>query len=49
VVEVNRPHEQVAPRTPALLGIGVVNAARLLVAAGENIDRLPGEAAFAHL
>jgi transposase len=40
---------RVAPRTLALLGIGVVNAARLLVAAGENIDRIPSEAAFAHL
>jgi hypothetical protein len=41
--------QQVAPRTLALRGIGVANAARLLVAAGENIDRLPSEAAFAHL
>jgi hypothetical protein len=32
-----------------LLGIGVVNAARMLVAAGENIDRLPSEVALAHL
>jgi hypothetical protein len=40
---------QRAPRTLALLGIGVVNAARVLVAAGENIDRLPSEAAIAHL
>jgi transposase len=38
-----------APHTLALVGVGVVNAARLLMAAGQNIDRLSSEAAFAHL
>jgi transposase len=39
----------VAPRTLALPGIGVINAARMLIAAGQNIDRFASEAAFAHL
>lgn len=38
-----------APRTVALFGVGTIHTAQLLVAAGENIDRLSGEAAFAHL
>lgn len=38
-----------APRTIDLLGVGTVHAAQLLVTAGQNIDRLRGEAAFAHL
>lgn len=37
------------PRTIALLGIGPHHAGQLLVTAGQNITRLPGEAAFAHL
>lgn len=40
---------QAAPRTLRLPGIGIINASRMLVAAGENIDRLHSEAAFAHL
>jgi transposase len=39
----------VAPKTLTLQGVGVFNAARMLVAAGQNIDRLDSEAAFAHL
>jgi transposase len=39
----------VAPRTIALLGIGPQHAGQLLVTAGQNITRLHGEAAFAHL
>jgi len=39
----------VAPRTIALLGIGPQHASQLLVTAGQNITRLYGEAAFAHL
>jgi len=39
----------VAPRTIALLGIGPQHAGQLLVTAGQNITRLQGEAAFAHL
>jgi transposase len=38
-----------APRTTQLLGISTGHAGRLLVTAGENIDRLRGEAAFAAL
>jgi transposase len=38
-----------APRTIGLLGISAGHAARLLVTAGENIERLPGEGAFAAL
>jgi len=38
-----------APRTSQLLGISTGHAGRLLVTAGENIDRLRGEAAFAAL
>jgi transposase len=40
---------RVAPRTLALPGIGVINATRMLIAAGQNIDRFASEAAFAHL
>ena len=36
-------------RTLGLLGVGIGHAAQLLVTAGQNIDRLHGEAAFAHL
>lgn len=39
----------VAPSTTALLGIGPCHAAQLLVTAGQNLDRLRSEAAFAHL
>jgi transposase len=39
----------VAPRTTELLGISTGHAGRLLVTAGQNIDRLRGEAAFAAL
>ncbi len=38
-----------APRTTALFGVGTQHAAQLLCTAGENIDRLHHEAAFAHL
>lgn len=38
-----------APATRHRLGLGTHNTAALLVAAGENIDRLHSEAAFAHL
>jgi transposase len=38
-----------APRTMSLLGISTGHAGRLLVSAGENIDRLHGEASFAAL
>jgi hypothetical protein len=39
----------VAPRTLGLLGIGPNHAGQLLVTAGQNITRLRGESAFAHL
>lgn len=38
-----------APRTVALFGVGAITAATLLVAAGDNPDRLRSEAAFARL
>jgi transposase len=40
---------QAAPRTVELLGIGIGHAGRLLVSAGQNIDRLRSEASFAAL
>jgi transposase len=41
--------ERAAPRTIALLGVGPSHAGRLLVSAGQNIERLRSEAAFAAL
>ncbi len=38
-----------APRTTALLGISTGHAGQLLITAGQNIDRLHGEGAFAAL
>lgn len=38
-----------APRTTELLGVGIQHTGQLLVTAGQNIDRLRSEAAFAHL
>ena len=38
-----------APRTSALLGISTGHAGQLLVTAGQNLDRLHSEAAFAHM
>ena len=41
--------DQAAPRTRALLGLGPIHTAQLLVTAGQNMQRLRGETAFAHL
>lgn len=38
-----------APRTLALLGVGVQHGAQLLVTIGQNLGRVHHEAAFAHL
>ena len=38
-----------APRTLQLFGVGTQNASQLLITAGQNIDRLKGEAAFAKI
>ncbi|WP_344319516.1 transposase [Actinocatenispora thailandica] len=38
-----------APRTLNLLGMGPIHTAQMLITAGQNIDRLHSEAAFAHL
>lgn len=38
-----------APRTRALLGVGDVTAAQLLITLGQNAERIGDEAAFAHL
>ena len=40
---------RMAPRTVALLGVGVGHAGQLLVTAGQNVERLSSDAAFAHL
>lgn len=40
---------QTAPRTVSLFGVGVGHTMQLLVTAGQNIERLRGDAAFAHL
>jgi transposase len=41
--------DQAAPALRDLVGVGVHTAARLLVAAGDNPERIKTEAAFAHL
>ncbi len=38
-----------APRTTSLLGVSTQNAGQLLVTAGQNIERLPNDGAFARL
>ena len=38
-----------APKTLALLGVGPVHAAQMLITAGQNITRLRSESAFAHM
>lgn len=48
-VELERLVKLAAPNSIGELGVGTIHAATLLVAAGENIDRLHNEAAFAHL
>jgi transposase len=53
IVELDRQLEQLvsaaAPRTVQLFGVGTQAATQLLVTAGQNIDRLRGEAAFAKI
>jgi transposase len=41
--------KRAAPRTLQLVGVGPVHAAQLLVTAGQNIERITGETAFAHM
>jgi transposase len=41
--------QKLAPRTLALLGVGCVTAAQLLITLGENAERIGDEAAFAQL
>src|SRR6266536_811848 len=41
--------KRVAPKTLKLLGVGPVHAAQMLITAGQNIDRIHSETAFAHL
>ena len=48
-VELDQLTEQAAPQLRDLVGVGVHTAARLLVAAGDNPERIRTEAAFAHL
>ena len=47
--QIERLVEEAAPELVALDGVGPDTAATLLVAAGDNPDRLRSEAAFAHL
>ena len=53
LAELDRQLEQLvavaAPRTIKLFGVGTQSASQLLVTAGENIERLRGEAAFARI
>jgi transposase len=41
--------KQAAPKTLALLGVGTIHAAQMLITTGQNIERLHGETAFAHM
>jgi hypothetical protein len=45
----SRSSQRAAPRTIQLLGISTGHAGQLLITAGENIERLRGEGAFAAL
>jgi transposase len=47
--QLNRLVSEVAPELVAAEGIGTDTAASLLIAAGDNPERLRDEAAFAHL
>ncbi len=47
--ELDELTEQAAPGLRDLVGVGVHTAARLLVAVGDNPERIHSEAAFAHL
>jgi transposase len=53
IVELDQKLEQLvtaaAPRTVQLFGVGTQSASQLLLTAGQNIDRLKGEAAFAKI
>jgi transposase len=53
ILELDRQLEQLvntaAPRTVQLFGVGTQSASQLLVTAGQNIDRLHSEAAFAKI
>src|SRR5439155_14572322 len=53
ILELDRQLEQLvllaAPRTVSLFGVGTQSACQLLVTAGQNIERLKGEAAFAKI
>jgi len=48
-VELDLLTQQAAPALRDLVGVGVHTAARLLVAVGDNPERIHSEAAFAHL
>ncbi len=53
ILELDRQLEQLvitaAPRTVQLFGVGTQAASQLLITAGQNIDRLRSEAAFARI
>jgi len=48
-VQIERVAREVAPQLMALDGVGPDTAATLLIAAGDNPERLKSEASFAHL
>jgi transposase len=41
--------KRAAPKTLALLGVGIIHTAQMLITAGQNIERLHSENAFAHM
>lgn len=41
--------KRAAPKTLQLLGVGPVHAAQMIITAGQNIERLHSETAFAHM
>jgi len=48
-IHLTRLVSAVAPRTLALLGLGTLTTAQLLMSLGQNAERIGDEAAFAHL
>jgi len=49
IVGIERLVNLAAPRTLQLFGVGTQSASQLLITAGQNIDRLRSEAAFAKI
>ncbi len=53
ITEIDRRLEplvrQIAPRTVGLFGVGIAHTSQMLVTAGQNVNRIRSEGAFAHL